>query len=275
MTEMTVAPIPPEARGALVLVVNDNELARHAYAAALRSAGFVTETLGHGAAAVWRRFRDPVPAVTVMDWSMPMMSGRDAIKRIRAREASEGLPRVPIVLESTFDAREAAASCGADAALTQQGMSEDLIAAVLLAGWPCSRTAESVCRPLIEVVDAEHVSLLSPQGVDAPLVTTAAREPWYSFDLDARLRFVHDAGGPVIAMAAYHQLIAKASPGGDAAEYLKEIAREQEALEKLIWAAFASRTITDAEVSTLVGDDQGAVRQLLRDISRDAKGIPG
>jgi len=49
---------------------------------------------GREAVDQWQSFR---PDLIFMDISMPEMDGRDAARAIRAAEAEQGLPRVPIV----------------------------------------------------------------------------------------------------------------------------------------------------------------------------------
>ena len=123
--------IPPETRGALVLVVNDEPIMQVLFRRLLEHAGFAKETLGDGASAIERRFRDPVPAVIVMNWWMPEMSGDEAIRLIRAREAAESLPRVPIVLQSASLSNAVATGPDVDATLDTPFDSRVLIDAVL------------------------------------------------------------------------------------------------------------------------------------------------
>jgi CheY-like chemotaxis protein len=115
--EPWTAPIPPEARGALVLIVNDEPARRVLFSEVLERVGFATETLSDGAVALERRFRDPVPAVIVMNWVMPVMNGSEAIRHIRAREAAEAWPRMSIVLESINIVGALAQGADADGAL--------------------------------------------------------------------------------------------------------------------------------------------------------------
>ncbi len=142
--------IPPEARGALVLFVDDEPLRRAFAMKVLGQAGFVTETLGDGAPAVERRFQDPVPAVIVMNWQMfgmhgdVRMDGDVAIRLIREREAAEGLPRMPILFESGDILSSKVRSADADGLLAMPCNVDQLVEAVLQVGWP-SR-AESPCE---------------------------------------------------------------------------------------------------------------------------------
>jgi CheY-like chemotaxis protein len=132
-TKWSPPDIPPEVRGALVLVVNDEPYQRVFFTNILSTVGFATETLGDGAAAVERRFQDPVPAAIVMNWLMPVMTGTEAIRLIRSREAAESLPRVPIVLESGALPQAIRECADADATLATPFVVDDLFLAVLRA----------------------------------------------------------------------------------------------------------------------------------------------
>jgi CheY-like chemotaxis protein len=129
--EPSSSSIPPEVRGALVLFVDDEPVARAVAEKVLGWAGFVTETLGDGSAALERRFQDPVPAVIFMNWAMAGMFGDEAIRLIRAREAAEGLPHVRIVLESANVPLALRRGADADATLSKPFSPEQLIAAVV------------------------------------------------------------------------------------------------------------------------------------------------
>jgi CheY-like chemotaxis protein len=70
----------------------------------------------------------------LMDLQMPEMDGLSATRAIRAREASEGLPRLPVVVLSANVMREhieASAAAGADDHIGKPVRAEALIAAVL------------------------------------------------------------------------------------------------------------------------------------------------
>ena len=122
--------IRPDRHGALAVVVDDEPSVRTFCRKVLVMAGFAVETLGDGASAVERRFRDPVPAVIVMNWVMPVMDGVEAVRLIRAREAAEAWPRMPIVLESGSIIRAVATNPDVDGTLSKPFDFDDIINAV-------------------------------------------------------------------------------------------------------------------------------------------------
>lgn len=66
-----------------VLVVDDYPDAQQLYASALREAGFEVDVASDGEQAIARVVRD-APDAIIMDLSMPVMDGWEAIRRIRA-----------------------------------------------------------------------------------------------------------------------------------------------------------------------------------------------
>ncbi|MHB8960450.1 MAG: response regulator [Candidatus Limnocylindrales bacterium] len=87
-----------------------------------------------GEEAIALRFGAPTPALLIVNGAMPGMHGPEAIAEIRRREMAEGLPRVPILFEST-DLPDGTPA-GADNSLRCPFNPADLIAAAgdLLAG---------------------------------------------------------------------------------------------------------------------------------------------
>jgi two-component system, OmpR family, phosphate regulon response regulator PhoB len=140
--ELSHVDIPREAAGALVLVVDDEPIIARFASGVLSLAGFTAEALTRGKAAVERRFTDRVPAVIMVNWLMPGMNGDEAIRLIREREAAEGLPRIPMVLESADILMARATGADADRYLPAPYTVREMVEAVIQAGWP--RTPGSV-----------------------------------------------------------------------------------------------------------------------------------
>ena len=86
--------LPPTAR---VLVAEDNQVNALVAEATLQRLGMDVEIVENGEAAVQRMREHPRPDLLLMDCQMPVMDGFEATRRIRAEEASAGLPPVPIV----------------------------------------------------------------------------------------------------------------------------------------------------------------------------------
>ncbi len=86
-----------------ILVVDDEDVVRGAARSALERYGYRVLMAENGARAVelFRRYADRVDAV-LLDMSMPVMDGTETIRRLRAIR-----PRVPVVVTSGFDEREA------------------------------------------------------------------------------------------------------------------------------------------------------------------------
>jgi signal transduction histidine kinase len=109
------------ARGLRALVVEDNAVNRKLALTLLQKRGFEVEAAVNGveALAMWERGGH---AIIFMDCHMPDMDGYEAARRIRAREASEGRARTPIIAltASVFDRdREACLAAGMDDFLTK------------------------------------------------------------------------------------------------------------------------------------------------------------
>ncbi|MFZ5722817.1 MAG: response regulator [Pseudomonadota bacterium] len=79
-----------------VLVVEDNPVNQLVARGMLEKLGCEVEILSDGALAVDRLQRGGIDLV-LMDCEMPGMDGSEATRRIRAREAEQGLPRLPVV----------------------------------------------------------------------------------------------------------------------------------------------------------------------------------
>jgi CheY-like chemotaxis protein len=94
-SELTLTPTAVTGRG-VVLVVEDSEVNRMVAVGTLRQLGYLTETAGDGAQAVERASEHNYDAI-LMDCRMPVMDGYEATRELRAREASRGTHRVPII----------------------------------------------------------------------------------------------------------------------------------------------------------------------------------
>ncbi len=88
MPHITPSPLP-QLLGLRVLVVDDEEDARHLLGAVLEAAGCVVMTAG-SAAAARQAFEAAKPDVLLSDIGMPGESGYDLIRWVRARTSAEG-----------------------------------------------------------------------------------------------------------------------------------------------------------------------------------------
>lgn len=79
-----------------VLVVDDNEVNRTIAVEAVASFGLTSLGAENGEEAL-DRIAEARPKVVLMDVSMPVLDGLEATRRLRAREAAEGLERLPVI----------------------------------------------------------------------------------------------------------------------------------------------------------------------------------
>ncbi|HEX4197116.1 MAG TPA: ATP-binding protein [Caulobacteraceae bacterium] len=123
------------ARPPRVLVVDDNETNRKVAELILAAIGAEVTCVEDGQAAVGAVESGDFDVV-LMDLQMPVMDGLSATRAIRAREAKDGLPRLPVVVLSANVMREhveASNAAGADDHIGKPVRAETLIAAVLQA----------------------------------------------------------------------------------------------------------------------------------------------
>ena len=117
---------PADVPGPLVLVVEDYADAREMYAASLRLDGLRVAEARDGDEAV-RMTAELLPAVVVMDLSLPALDGWEAIRRIRADPRSRA---VRIVALSGHGAARADQAAGWDAFVVKPCMLDTLVSEV-------------------------------------------------------------------------------------------------------------------------------------------------
>jgi len=89
-------------RSTRVLLVEDEPLTAQVFARALSRDGHVVEVASDGMQAL-RRLRDRLPALVVLDMSLPALSGADVVRRLRA----DGHLNLPIIVVSGSSRRSA------------------------------------------------------------------------------------------------------------------------------------------------------------------------
>jgi len=88
--------------------VDDEELVRGMARATLERAGYLVETADDGSQAVERFSARPGQYdVVLLDLTMPVMNGHEALQRIHAIR-----PDIPVILSSGFSEVEALSRCG-------------------------------------------------------------------------------------------------------------------------------------------------------------------
>jgi two-component system cell cycle response regulator DivK len=88
-----------------VLIVDDYEDSRFIYVHSLTGAGFHVEEAGDGQEGLRKAFED-MPDVIVMDLSLPIVDGWEAIRRLRADERTRHIPIVALTGHSLSDSDE-------------------------------------------------------------------------------------------------------------------------------------------------------------------------
>ncbi len=101
-----------EKRPLSVLVVDDDDQARHATVRILQLAGYATRAAPDGAQAL-AAMRTGRFDLVLMDLEMPVMNGVEAVARIRAGEAQEGAERTAVLAHTGSDIERPDAFCDA------------------------------------------------------------------------------------------------------------------------------------------------------------------
>jgi signal transduction histidine kinase/CheY-like chemotaxis protein/ligand-binding sensor domain-containing protein len=192
--QAAAAPLPAEARGKRVLIVDDDALVRVTLERQLRHDGFAAHAVASGTAALEHLAAAPADLV-LMDWDMPELNGIETARRLHATAAGA---RPPVLLMVSEFAREpverAATEAGLGACLAKPVNPARLLDAVLAAlgveragpgaGAPPSATPSAAARQiagaLILVVDDNVINqqvareVLMRAGVHVALAGTGA-----------------------------------------------------------------------------------------------------
>jgi two-component system, chemotaxis family, chemotaxis protein CheY len=126
----------PEAPGPRILVVDDSNLVRRYYRAALERAGFAVDEALNGLEAVEKLLETPFGLV-IVDVNMPKMDGITFLSEMRALPAPTGsVPALVTSTEAGAQDKEAARRAGANYYLVKPVAEADLVAHVsVLTGW--------------------------------------------------------------------------------------------------------------------------------------------
>ena len=95
----------------------------------LERAGFDVSTTTDGEAALNAALADP-PAVMILDVALPVLSGLEVLRRLRADARGRHVPVVMLTAKGRQTDRESAIDSGADLYLTKPFSNAELIAAV-------------------------------------------------------------------------------------------------------------------------------------------------
>ncbi|MBA3914486.1 MAG: response regulator transcription factor [Acidobacteriales bacterium] len=132
------SPEPAPASGEKILVVEDDRAVQKALRRLFESEGFAVDVCSDGKAAV-DSFRTAAPSAIVLDLRLPLLSGRDVCREIKAQA-----PGIPIiVLSATADVSDKVLllELGADDYVTKPFSPRELLARVRVALRRSARTA--------------------------------------------------------------------------------------------------------------------------------------
>ncbi len=115
-----------ESSGKLILVVDDFEPNRELYAYVLSSNGFRVALASNGQEALDQAFQLR-PDLIIMDMSLPVISGPDASRRLKADERTK---HIPIVIITAYDVPDVAAMLQCEAILTKPCLPDVMLAEI-------------------------------------------------------------------------------------------------------------------------------------------------
>jgi two-component system chemotaxis response regulator CheY len=99
--------VPPP----LILVVDDDPIMREVTRIHLREAGYGVELASGGAEGVGK-VETLRPDLVILDFAMPGVSGRDALRQIRAQPGNAGIPVIMLTAWSSVDDRKQVEALG-------------------------------------------------------------------------------------------------------------------------------------------------------------------
>jgi two-component system, cell cycle response regulator DivK len=105
--------VPMSARSRSVLVVDDSTDGREMLSEYLRFRGFLVSEAADGQQAIDLALRD-VPAIILMDLSMPGISGAEATRRIKAHPLTRHIPIIAVTAQAFVHQQANAREAGCD-----------------------------------------------------------------------------------------------------------------------------------------------------------------
>jgi len=116
-------------RSQLALIAEDDVAVRQMIAAHLRGLGLTVDEVGDGAQAL-DYLSQRSPALLCIDLSMPVISGYEVIRRVRAAEETHTLPILVITGRDSLDDRAAAMDLDVTAFISKPFKARHLVEAV-------------------------------------------------------------------------------------------------------------------------------------------------
>lgn len=157
-------------RHTVILVVEDMEVMRQATSAQLRALGVGSVLVTSNGADALRTLRKQHVDIVLSDWNMPIMSGLDLLKAIRADQRLARLPFVMITAEADRERVSEVVACGVSELLVKPYTAERLAARI-------DRAMNSRPRPAMSPSSAAAISPSLPAASPVPAPTVMGSEP--------------------------------------------------------------------------------------------------
>jgi two-component system, sensor histidine kinase and response regulator len=181
-------------QGVHILLVEDHELNRQVASEMLISWGATVDCAGDGLAALEKLMKFPADhyAVVLMDLEMPVMDGREAIRRLRAESRFANLPVIVMTAHAQGVELQRVLAQGASSYIAKPFDPDELLASIAR---HCHRETSSPRQTRDDVVPAEETFLAALRAM--PDVDAAVLERRFSgrlgFLAEAMQHFVDDA----------------------------------------------------------------------------------
>lgn len=115
--------------GASILIVEDNETIRDAFAILLEDSGYEVLQAGTGAEAM-EIARERQPGLVLMDLGLPDQNGLEVTRRLKADPATAGIPVVALTGRALESDQEACLQAGCSGYLTKPVDTRQLLSAI-------------------------------------------------------------------------------------------------------------------------------------------------
>ena len=116
------------------LVVDDSRVIRSIVGRALKELGFESEEAGNGREGLDRLKQGILPALMMVDWNMPEMSGLEMVQAVRANGAWNDVRLIMITSENESERVQEALEAGADEYIMKPFSKEMILDKLLLLG---------------------------------------------------------------------------------------------------------------------------------------------
>jgi PAS domain S-box-containing protein len=194
----SIVRIPPGLPVPRILIVDDDRLNRQLLVRLLESVGFATREAGNGQEG-FAAFLEWHPDLILMDLRMPLLSGCDAIRRIRASEGGDRVPIIAMTASVLDESRREAAQYGADELLLKPFRAETLLQMIksrlnLAVEYSRPMAAEAVPHTLAE----EQLHLLPPDFTQELCNAALSGDYYLMLELTQKLEKVDMAASAIL-----------------------------------------------------------------------------